>query len=491
MIVNSIVVVLVCNTEFISKIDKIFWNTKIILILSGLCCAGFFFAFKFIHHLTIQKLLLIFLIIRVLLLYCFTVFEYGVEYIDYSFYYQMPPHVLNGDIFTPFTGNWEAEAWRSFPPLFIWWYTYNYWIYGAYGVNTIFVQTISRFVYLLLEVGIVYVMTQIFRENSGTEKGWNEKNFKIGLTLYIFALTPIVAILLYANIIALPVLLSLLGFLYFFRSKKNPKYLYYAVVFFSLATLTEAIAVFWLLGIALVELFRKNFRRLFLLILEMLAILCLVTLPFLLNDAIGYFQHMLSYIYKSTAGNWDGAIWAINSELFNLPSLINSIPSAIAISLLILYTYKNYKSEPSLDFFIVIVSIYLFFGPGFSAWHYLWIFSLICLNIINSVRKFLITNLFFWGYFVFYALWFASGYLTYPGGLPPPMAYSDIFGNWMVEMGYFTIYPMIVQLAYQIGFIYLIFSYSKSKKLVLALFIPFIIYYIFNICMPGNLLFGV
>jgi len=484
MIVNTIVVVLVCDTEFISIYDRIFWNTKIILIISGLCCAGFFFVLRFNHFLTVKKLFLIFIMIRVVFLYCFVAFNYGVEYIDYSFYSEMPPHVLNGDIFTPYTGSWEAEAWRSYPPMFIWWYTYNYWIYGLE-------ITLWRFVNLLLEVGIVYILIQIFQENSATEKGWKEQNFKIGLSLYIFSITAIVAIILYANMIAFPVLLSLLGFLYFFRSKKNPKYLYYAVFFFSLATLTEAVAAFWILGILLIELFQKNFRRLFILIAEIGAVVCLVTLPFLINDAIGYVQHMLSFIFQLTSGNWDGAIWAIDWGSFNLPAIINSIPYGIATILILLYTYKSYKSELSLDYFIVIICIYLFFGPGFSPWHFLWICSLLCLNIIYSSRKFLITNMFFWGYFLFFILWFVSAYLTYPGEIFPWMAYPVIFGDWMPSMGYFAILPMIVQTTYQIGFIYLIFSYTKSKRLVFALLIPFLIYYILNICMPANLIFEI
>ena len=481
MIVNTIVVILVCNTEFISIYDRIEWNTKIILIISGLCFGGFFFVLRFIHTLSIKKLFLLFLIIRVLFLYCFIVFNYGVEYKDYYFYSLIPPHVLNGDIFTPYIGSWQVEAWRSFPPMFIWWYTYNYWVYG---LNEI----LWRFVNLLLEVGIVYVIIQIFHENSATEKGWKEENFKIGLSLYIFSFIPIVVILLYASMTAFPVLLSLLGLLYFFRSKKNPKYLYYAVFFFGLATLTEGYAVFWLLVILVTVLFKKHFRQLFLLIGEIVAIFCLVSLPFLINDAIGYLHHY-SFIFQMESVNWDGSIFVINFGLFNWPSSINYIPWAIALIISLFYIYKSYRFEISLDLFIVIASIFLLFGPGFSPKGFLWICAFISLNIIYSFRKFLITNLFFWGYFLFFILWLVSAYLTYTGEIFPWLAYVEIFLNWMPSMGYFTILPLIVHTTYQMGFIYLIYAYTKSKKLVLGLLIPFLIYYIFNICMPANSIF--
>ena len=167
MVVNTIIVILVCNREIISVYDKFLWNTKIILIMSGLSFGAIFLGLRFIEGLSIKKLFLIFLVIRVLFLYIIVTFQYlSVVQI----YYYVPPHVLNGDIFTPYTDILQ-DIWRSLPPVFLWWYTYSYLIYGLNDV-------IWRVVNLLLEVGIVYVMIQIFTENSNTEKGWNEENYR-------------------------------------------------------------------------------------------------------------------------------------------------------------------------------------------------------------------------------------------------------------------------------------------------------------------------
>lgn len=484
MVVNTIIVISVCNTQFISESDKFIWNTKIILIISGICFGGLFLVLRFLKSLTIKKLFLIFLIVRVIFLFYFVVFNYYVETIDFAFYSQFPPHVLSGGIFTPYLEYWRNDVWRTYPPMFIWWYTYNYWVYGLDVI-------LWRFMNLLLEMGIIYVMIQIFQENSVTEKGWNVENFKIGLSIYIFSFIPIVIILLYGNMIAFPVLISLLGFLYFFRSKKNPKYLYYAVFFFGLAALTEFFAAFWILVILLINLFQKNFKRFFILIGEFMAIFCLVTLPFLINDALGYLPRLSYVVLNIASGNWDGTIWAIDSRTLNVSPSINYVPAIIAIILSLYYIYKNYKFEISLDLFIVIISIFLFLSPEFSAWHYLWIFSLISLNIIYSFRKFLITNLFFWGYFFFFIIWFVLAYLTYPGIIFSNFweTYIEIFHGYMPSAGYFIVLPLIIQTIFQMGFIYLIFSYTKSKTLVSALLMLFIIYYIFNICMPANLMF--
>ena len=482
MLINTIIVVSVCNTGFITEYDKIFWNTKIILILSGICFGSFFLTLKFLKSFTVKKLFLLFLIIRVAFLSYFILFNYGVQSIDFGFYSSIPPRILSGEIFTPYTGIWGLDTWRIYPPLFIWWYTYNYLIYG---LNEI----IWRVVNLLLEVGIVYVMIQISHENSATEKSWTGENFKIGLCFYIFSLTPIVSILLYGNMIAFPVLLSLLGFLYYFRSKKDPKYIYYAMFFLCLSFVAEAFAAIWIIGILLVEFFKKNFRRLLILSVEVIATACIIGLPFLINDALGYLQKILANTHLMTSVNWDGTIWAIDWQLFKFPSSINSIPVIFALILTLYYVYKNYRSEMSLDFFIVIICIFLFFSPAFSPWHYLWFFPLICLNIIYSFRKFLITNLIFVGYFVFFAIWFATAYLSYPGPIFSDIGatYSEIFSKYMNPAGYFVVLPAIIHLIFQMGFVYLIYSYTKSKILVLALLTSFIGFYIFNLCIYASI----
>jgi len=479
MVITTLLIILLLDTQLISEYDKVWWNTKIILILSGICFGSFFITLKFLNSLTITKLFFIFLIIRVVILYFFITFNYGVER-DFVNVAPWSQNVLDGDLFTPYypIEDWAPDSWRMVPPMFMWWYVYNYWIYGA---NTV----IWRVVNLLLEVGIVYVIIQIFHENSSTEKGWSENNFKIGLTLYIFSVLPITAILLLANIIAFPVLLGVLGFLFFFRSKKNPKYLYHAVFFFCLAALTEYFATIWILVILLIELFRRNFRRVLLLTGESVAVFCVVCLPFLINDAIGFLQRIVWH-FRVYSSNLDGTIWAFNYRLFGWPESVSYIPACIAITFSIYYIYKNYKSNISIDLFLVTICIFLFFSPFFNQYHYLWIFPLICLNIIYSIRKFLFTNLFFLGFYLFFQFWMVTAYLTYPGIIYPDieLTYGFIFNIHMMSSGYFVVFPLIGQLIFQMGFLYLIFSYTKSKKLILALLIPFILYYIFNICAP-------
>lgn len=481
MVITTLIVILFLNGQLISEYDKQLWNTKINLILSGVCLVGFFLSLKFLNFLTVKKLFLIFLIIRIVLLYFFIALNYGVE-IDFHLAGPAAVHILNGDLFTPYFPiiSWVYDAWRIVPPMFIWWYTYNYWIYG---LNSI----LWRAVNLLLEIGIVYVMIQIFQENSGTEKGWKEEKFKIGLILYIFSIIPINAILINANIIAFPALLGILGFLFFFRSKKNPKYLYHAVFFFCLAALTEYFAAIWIVGILLIELFQKNFRRLFILIGEILAIFCFVTLPMLINDAIGFFQRII-WQFKSYSENLDGTIWILKFREMNWPEAISYIPASIALILTIYYIYRSYKSETTINLFLVIIAIFEFFSPAFNQFHYLWIFPLICINITYSFRKFFITNLFFLGFYLFFMLWFVAAYLTYPGMLYPDIlqTYNEIIALHMAKSGYFVLFRLSGQIIFQMGFIYLIFSLIKSKKLILGLLIPFVVYYIFNICVPLN-----
>jgi len=479
MVINTLAVVLFLNNPLLSDDDKYFFNIKTVLILSGIGFGSFFITLKCLNFLTIKKLFLIFIIIRIVILYFFVTFNYAVE-TDFALATPWVQKVFNGDLFTPYfpIDSWIADTWRIVPPMFMWWYTYSYWIYGLDII-------LWRVVNLFLEVGIVYVMIQIFQENSATEKGWTEENFKIGLSFYIFSFLPIIAILLYGNIIAFPVLLGILGFLFFFRSKKNPKNLYYAVFFFCLAALTEYFAAIWILGILLIELFQKNFRRLLILIGEIVAVFCLVTLPFLINDALGFLQRIVWH-FKVYSINLDGTIWAFNYRLFNWPEIISILPALIALTLTIGYIYKNYKSEISLNQLLVIICIFEFFTPGFNPFHYLWIFPLICLNIIYSLRKFFITNLLFLGYHLFFMFWLLTAYLTYSGPIYP--LFKDTFTAievfHMAPSGYFVVLPLIGQLTFQIGFIYLIFSLTKSKTLILSLLLPFIVYYIFNICVP-------
>ena len=482
MVINTLIIILLLqDNEFINEYDKYLWNTKIILILNGVCFGCFSITLKFVNKLNIKKLFLIFLLTRIVWLYFLIIFNYGVE-IDFHLAPIFMPKIFNGELFTPYHSNWLEDAWRIVPPMLLWWYAYNYWIYGLDVI-------IWRHVYLLLEIGIVYLMIQIFHENSGTEKGWSEEKFKIGLLFYTFSFIALVAIILYTNIIGFPVLISMLGFLFFFRSKKNPKYIYHAIFFFCIATLTEFFAAIWILGILLILIFQKKFKRFFILIGEIFVIFCVVCLPFLINDALGFLERFV-WVYKSYSGARDATIWLINYYFFNLPESINYIPAILAILLTIYIVYKNYNNtEISLNFFITIICIFEFFTPTFNPLHYLWIFPLICVYILYSLRKFFITNLFFMGFFLFFIIWGLIAYVSYPGPFFPnyTATYTEIVEHYMPTAGYYVVYCLVGHLIFQMGFIYLIFSYTKSKKLVLLLLVPFTIYYTFNICVPSNL----
>ncbi|MHA1131859.1 MAG: hypothetical protein ACTSQQ_13750 [Candidatus Helarchaeota archaeon] len=284
MVINTILVFLICNNRIFSEVDTHFWNTKIVLIINGMCFGCFCVAIKFIEHLTVKKLFLSFILIRLIFCFTFILLNLGLE-MDFSSFVTFAEKILSGQIFTPYNQSWVADSWRIVPPMWNWWYTFNYLMYGLDDM-------LWRIVNLFLEVGIVYVVIQIFHENSDKERGWTQENFKLSLSLYIFSVLPIVSILLYANIIAFPALLGILGFLYFYRSKRNPKYLYYATLFFCLAALTELFAAIWIFGILFILLFRKQFKRLIILIGEVIAIFSMVTLPFLMNDALGFLERL-------------------------------------------------------------------------------------------------------------------------------------------------------------------------------------------------------
>jgi len=46
MLINTLIIVLFLDTKLISEYDKYWWNTKIILIINGVCFGGFFYYSK-------------------------------------------------------------------------------------------------------------------------------------------------------------------------------------------------------------------------------------------------------------------------------------------------------------------------------------------------------------------------------------------------------------------------------------------------------------
>lgn len=467
MVINTLCICLIFNTEFFFTNDRKIWSSRFDLITFGICLALFFICYKFLEHLTIKKLFLIFIIIRIAFFFYFTLLNYSAE-IDFESFALMAQRILDGDLFTPYSQYWWMDGWRMYPPLHMWWYTYNYWVYE---LNL----DIWRLLNVLLEIGIVFVMIKIFEENKNTEAGWNEDHFKIGLSFYIFSIFPIYTIILQAHITAFPVLLAMIGFLYYFRSKTDSRYLYHAIFFFSLGALALYFTAIWILGILLCLLFQQKFKRLVVLSGEVVVIFCLGCLPMLINDALGFMERLFWVYSPFMLEYWNGSIWAINHDILGL------LPAILAISLCSIYIYKNYKQEIGLDFFIVILSIFFFFSPQFCPWYYLWIFPFISISIIYSFRKYFITNLFFLGFFFFFMLLFAIAFLTYPNTLSTN--WIVVWGTilpYMETNGFFLILQLFIHLLYYIGFIYLIYAYTKSKQLLLGLIVPFAIFYAMN-----------
>lgn len=457
-VINTLSICFILNTPFfydtsLSHHDLNQFNIKFILLANGAFIALFFIALKYLKSLTLTKLILIFVIMRIGLFIFLTSFNYGLE-IDFEGTWSiMVDHIWNGDLFTGYQPieNITADWWRLVPPLTMWWYVYNFFVYQL-------IPSIWRFVNFLLEIGIVLVIIQIFKENKTTEKGFNEEHFKLGLSFYIFSIFPIFAISLYGNFIAFPVLLSLIGFLYYFRSKRDSIYIYLAVFFFALCALSAYYGAIWIIGILLLLLLRKEFKRLIIVGVEIVGVFCLVSLPLLINDAFGFMIRLLWVYQVEVSYFWASSIWAFDH------AILKFLPTLFTVSVSAFYIYKNYDREISLDFFIVIVSIFLIFSPNINPWYVLWILPLISLNIMHSFRKYIITNLLFLGYLITYCLDFAVLYLM--GYLFPYNASSFVF-----------ILQMVGQTLFQIGLIYLIYSYSNSAKLTFALIQPFILYY--------------
>jgi hypothetical protein len=458
LIINTILILNFFNTDFFVTTDKNYWATRPFLIGLGISFASFFLILIFLKHLTSSRLFIIFVITQISLFAFFTLLDYKVD-IDINLFGIIPAeHVLAGDLFTPYT-NYIADQWRILPPMWIWWYTYNYWVYGLDPI-------IWRFVNVLLQIGIAYVMVRIFQENRDTEKGLKEEYFKIGLSFYMCSIIPIWAIVMNANIIAFPMLLGLLGVLFYFRSKKDPNNLYISILFFSLCALTELFSAVWILAILLVIIFQKDFRRFIILGIEIIVIFCIVCAPLLINDALGFlrrlFWQMLVYEH-----NFDGTIWVFPNEL------LSYLPALLAVGLCAFYIYQNYKEDITIDFFIVVISIFMFFSPAFGPWHYLWFFPIVSINLIYSFRKYMIANLLFLGWFVTFLLIWAIGEITIVG-----MGSFDPGGPLYIHI---MVFQLLGQTLGQMGCLYLVHSYTKSKILLFVMLIPFIVVYILNI----------
>ncbi len=466
-IINTVAILIIFSADFYSTSERSIFSTKFILLATGICFLAFFLILKFLEHITLTKLFLIFIITHTVTVVLLIVLDWGL-YIDFSDMVSIGEHVINGDIFTPY-GTWLQDMWRMRPPMWIWWFSYNYWVYGLE-------EQIWRLVNFLLEIGIVYVLIRIFQENSETERGWSEEKFKIGLSFFIFSIFPLSSFLVWGRITAFPVLLGLLGFLFYFRSKREPVNLYFSIFFFSLCALTLYFGAIWILLILLVFLLRKNLKQLLIVGIEIIAVFCLVCAPMLINDAIGFFGHIF-WQFEIYEHVWNGSIWAFGQFPLNI------LPTAIAVSLGVIYIYQNrdnFQKVIPIDYFIIVLAIFLFFSPHFSPWYYLWIFPLMCFTLAQSFKKYLKMNLFFISYFYLWIVIIAISYLLYPGVFPEGAPIQPQWGAMMTSMEINNLYFVIrtfIHPFYYVGFIYLLYSYTRSKKLVIVLGILLVVFY--------------
>ncbi len=468
LISNIVAVFLVFRTDFFTtlELDRQILSIRFFFIVVGISFALFFLVFKFMHKLTINRIFLLIVIVHILFFVYITVFGHAPE-IDFDNYRSIGEHVLAGDLFTPY-GNLVQDWWRVIPPVWMWWYTYNYWLHQ---LNLL----VYRLICLILDIAILYVMIRIFQENSESEKGWTEQNFKIGLSFYAFSFIPIIGMILWVDLATFAVFLAILGFLFYFRSKREPQNIYIAIFFFTLCALTELFAIVWIYAILVSFLFRKEFKRFIFIGIEIIVIFCIVSLPMLINDAINYLRNLAIGLVIFNEG-WDGTIWTTDNMFLNV------IPWILAIALSTLYIYQNRDRDLNLNFFIVSICLFLFFTPYFAPWHYLWIFPLISINLIYSFKKYFKANLFFIGYFWVYMVIFALAFLAFPEAVPP---LKEIAWNWTIaymnNSYHFIVLQLCGHLFFQIGLIYLIYSYTGSKRWIYPMVISFCVFYTINI----------
>ncbi|NVM52165.1 MAG: hypothetical protein HWN66_00590 [Candidatus Helarchaeota archaeon] len=377
----------------------------------------------------------------------------------YTWWAEIAENILNGKLSDPYHDltleGLFYDRWRLQPPFAMWWYTLNY---TLYGLNPFYWRLLN----LLIEFGIVYVMYKIF-----SELQIDERYFKIGFAFYIFSILPIHAITLYANYIAFPVLLGLLGVLFYLKSRTDENYLYLSILCFTLNALSAFYGTVWLLGILLLLLFRRDFNLLIIVLTEIAAIFCIVCFPFLMHDAIGFLQRLTWILQLAPLEQMFTTIWLIDIEF------ITYVPAIFAIILTAIYVYKNRNREISIEFFIIILSIFLIFTPAFGPYYLLWLIPLISINIIYSFRKFITTHLFFIIYFYITYFLVAYAIVLYS---PSTHGWAGLL-NYMTEIGLTKITQIFGQIFFQLGLIYLIYSYTKQKFWVYTLITPFIIYH--------------
>ncbi len=472
IIFNLISINLIFNNPFFNTLDKSMLNAKFILIFSGLSILPFVILLKFIKSLSFTKLILIFFIFRIGFFCFFVISAYGVEVELNTVWLDMVTRVLNGNLADPYSPFLQNDLWRMSPPIFMWWYVYNYF---THNLNPFFWRLIT----MILEIGIIYAMFSLFEQTTNSNNESNNDRtkefFKIGFLFYTFSIFSLVFVVLYANAHVLAIVLGFFGLIYYYGSKNSTKHLYYSIAFLTISALIQYLAFILVFSIILIVIFQKQYNKLIFLILEILVIFCLACFPLLMNDSLGFFQRIFSH-YMINENSWNLSIWLFSDQVVKL------IPILFILALILYYTYSKINEIGSLEYFTIILSIGIIFAPVLNFWNYLWILPLISINLMYSFRKYLITNLFFLISQFLFLLMFAISAMLYPSSLDPNLHVAFIqildFGESISLAGIFRFIGIPL---FQIGLIYLIYSYTKSKKFIFLIIFPFNIFYFSNL----------
>jgi len=463
MIINTICIYIFFNGTFFNTLDSGIINSKFILMAIGISWVIFFVALKFLKFLSLKRLFLIFLIVRIALFSYFLLVNYNIDLELGQTWSDMVHRIIQGSLFSPYSSNPSLDLWRMNPPLLMWWYTYNFFLYDLNPVGW-------RIMNLLLEIGIFYMMILIFREITSLKEHLNENNFKVGLLFYIFSIFPIVSFILYPTILAFPIILAQIGIYYYLRSKKSPKYLYYSILFFTSCALTYYPAAILLIGLICLLLFQKAFKQIILCLIEMLGIFCLISLPMLVNDALGFIQRLLVIPELETSVP-NVTYWLFDQNIFK-----------VALFLFISLTIYFFFSETihrikTFDFFIIVISIILLFSPFIYPWTVLWIFPFISISLMYNFKKYLQINAIFSSYMFLYYLFFAILFVLNPNPLNPNPydAFIQIL-NFGESIGFIQLFQTFLVPIFQLNLIYIIYTLTKSKILTFILLFPCVIF---------------
>jgi len=463
MIINAFCIYIFFNGSFFITIDNALLSSKFILLAIGISWVSFFIGLKFLKFLSPKRLFLIFIIVRMALFIYFLLANYAIDLDLGQTWLDMVHHIINGSLFTPYSSNPSLDLWRMNPPLLMWWYTYNFFLYDLNAIGW-------RILNLLLEIGIFYMIITIFQEITHLKENLNENNFKVGLLFYIFSIFPIVSFILYPTIIAFPILLAQIGIYYYLKSKTSPNYLYHSILFFSLCAFTVYQAGILLIGIICLLIFQKAYKQIIFGLIEILGIFCLISLPMLINDALGFIQRLLVIPELETSVP-NSTYWLFDQNILKIALLL-------FISLVIYFYFsETIHRMKTLDFFIILISIMLLFSPFIYPWTFLWILPFISISLMYNFKKYLQINIIFSSYMFLYYLFFAILFLLSPIPLNPNHydAFIQIL-NFGASIGVLQLFQIFFIPIFQMGLIYIIYTLTKSKSLIFILLFPCLIF---------------